>query len=141
MQKKNAIIIGASSEIGREVIKKLKEKFWNVYGTFNKHKKDLSDLLGPSNIFKIDLNQENSKERMQGILKKIWKKEQKIDAGIYIAGLWKPFFKFVDEDENKIKEMWNVNYFGAYWFFKFLTPYAIQTKKLKLCLNWLNSRH
>lgn len=132
MKKKTAIIIGASSDIGRKIIKKLKEKKWCVYGSYNIHKKRLKDVLDEDYMFKIDLNREDSKGKIEEVIKKVWKKEKQINAGIYIAGVWYLFYKFTEENEDKVREMWNINYFGAYQFFKTLTPYAIQTKDVSL---------
>ncbi len=126
--KKTAIIVGASADIGIKIVEKLKENCWNVYGTYNSHKKNLEKQLGKPHIFKIDLNSEDSKIELEEMIKEIWEREKRIDAGVYVAGLWKPFFRFIDEDENTIKEMWNVNYHSAYWFFRTLVPYMIQTK-------------
>lgn len=125
---KTAIIIGASSSIGEKVIEKLRGGNWNIYGTYDTHKEKLKKQLNNSHIFRINLNSENSRQKLEKIVKEIWKKEKRIDSGIYIAGLWTPFFRFIDEEENKVKEMWNVNYRGAYWFFRTLVPYMIQTK-------------
>lgn len=128
MERKTAIIVGASSEIGLKIAEKLKEREYNIYGTYNKHKENLVSLLGGSYMFKIDLNSENSRQELEDMVKEVWRNENKINAGIYVAGVWRPFCRFISEDEKKIKEMWDVNYFGAYWFFRALVPYVIQTK-------------
>lgn len=127
MGKRTAVIIGASSDIGKRVAERLK-KSWNVYGTYNKHRKDLEKLIGKSCCFRIDLSTENSRQKIKEMVKKIWQTDGRIDAGVYVACIWNPFFNFLNEDEDKTKEMWNVNYFGAYWFFRELVPYIIQTK-------------
>ncbi|OGJ20726.1 hypothetical protein A3K73_07235 [Candidatus Pacearchaeota archaeon RBG_13_36_9] len=126
--KKTAIIVGASADIGIKIVESLKKRDWNVYGTCNKNKEKLERQLDKSNIFKINLNSENSRRELEEMVIGIWRREKRVDAGVYVAGLWNPFFKFIDEDEDKIKEMWNVNYHGAYWFFRALVPCMIQIK-------------
>ncbi|HJX50393.1 MAG TPA: SDR family NAD(P)-dependent oxidoreductase, partial [Candidatus Nanoarchaeia archaeon] len=92
--KKTAIIVGASADIGIKIVESLKKRDWNVYGTCNKNKEKLERQLDKSNIFKINLNSENSRRELEEMVIGIWRREKRVDAGVYVAGLWNPFFKF-----------------------------------------------
>ena len=69
MKKKKILILGASSDIGVQLIKKLLQNNWIVYAHYNKSKKVLNNLKNQIKL--ININFLNSNVQIKKQIKKI----------------------------------------------------------------------
>jgi short-subunit dehydrogenase len=105
--KNKIIILGITSDIGKELAKMFYEDNYEVVGTYNSSKN--LGLLTKKNIklLKIDMNNINNKDIIK--LKKLsnnWK------IFISCVGTISPIGKFFDNKIEKIKENFNINFFS-----------------------------
>ena len=69
VSKKKILILGASSDIGIQVVKKFLKKNWHVIAHSNKNNKKLSKIKNESlSVFKLDLS---SPQKVENYIKKI----------------------------------------------------------------------
>ena len=79
---KKILIVGGSSNIGRELIKKLSKKNYEIFITFNKNKlrsKDKKEIIQ----FKLDIT---SNTQIKNLVKKIKKLKIFFDKIIFLQG-------------------------------------------------------
>lgn len=108
--KKNILIIGASSDIGCELVKVLDKKKFNLFATYNKNSK----FRKKKNFYKLDLNRDES---INEFLNKLRKKKIKLDNIVVLNG--KIFGKNLDQLEYiDIYQNFNDNIIGTIKFFK-----------------------
>ncbi len=94
MQAKNktALILSASSDIGIELVKSLKNEGYQIFGTYNNSIPDY-DLLPKENWLKLKISDYNSKEYLRWV-----ENIHKWDLFVSCIGSQKPVGKFVEVD-------------------------------------------
>lgn len=114
--KKVALITGATSDLGKEVVKKLSAKGYIVFATSR-------EKFTPENknvvAFLLDVR---NREKCEDVVKKIIKKRKRIDCLINIAGytISGPTLSFEEDD---LKELLDVNLFGPFRLIKIVYPF------------------
>ncbi len=78
--KKNILLIGGSSDIGKNVIKLIDKKKYKIYSIFNSNKKKLNNV----NSFQVDLS--NLKE-IDKLIQHLRKRKIKFDNVIFLQGV------------------------------------------------------
>ena len=78
--KKNILIVGGSSYIGRKLIKLIDKKKYNIYFTYNENKTHPKNV----NSFKIDLN---NLEEIEILIKNFKNRKVKFDNVIFLQGI------------------------------------------------------
>ena len=113
--KKIAVVTGANSEIGREVILRLSKADYIVYA-LSKQKVE----YGYQNIIALTLDITNS-DACEKLVSKISQKEKKVDVLVNIAGytISGPSLGFSESD---FRDIVNVNLFGVFRLIKNIYP-------------------
>lgn len=115
MIKKSVLIIGASSDIGKETAKLFAQNGYNIIGTYNKTNintlKESCEKLGAEFLsYKLDVT---SYENITKIFEEIAKKSLYIDSVIYLAGVSEKENLLCDYTKEQIEKIINTNLTGA----------------------------
>ncbi|MDD7511231.1 MAG: SDR family oxidoreductase [Peptostreptococcaceae bacterium] len=132
---KTIFITGGSSGIGRAVVYKFAEEGWKVAFTYNSNKKAAEEIAAETGAVSVFWNgaaegnpmktaYENAKTHL-GI--------SGFDALLAGAGI-NLFSLYGTEDEEKLRELWQVNYFGVREAVKAVLPHMISEKKGSIIL-------
>ena len=126
MNIKIAIITGANSVIGREIIKYFLENNWRVHATIRSKRKS-KDLITHHNLIYHEMDLEKPRS-INKIFAKITKKEGAVDllvnnAGFVLTGAFESY------SEKQIKREMDVNFFGALYTIKAILPLMKKQKQ------------
>ena len=125
VSKKKILILGASSDIGIQVVKKFLKKNWHVIAHSNKNNKKLTKIKNESlSVFKLDLS---SPQKVENYIKKNLFYFKKIDSFVSLTG----FLKLSNYENFKIKDFYlhlNINYLANQLFIRKLIKYMQQNK-------------
>ncbi len=115
--KNKIIILGITSDIGKEFAKMFYEEDYEIIGTYNSSKN--LGLLPKKNIklLKIDMDNIRTKDILK--LKKISKNWM---IFISCVGTISPIGKFFDNEIKKIKKSFNINFFSNFEILKKIIP-------------------
>lgn len=115
MRKKNVFITGCNSSLGKKLVKAFLKKNFNVIGTFNKNKKELTNI---SNFKSFKLNLEKN-EDFENVLKKLKKRKIIIDVLINNAAI--PYGSLTEMTRiNDLKKIFNINFFAQIKLIQYL---------------------
>ena len=126
---KKAIVVGLSSEVGLALAEKLIGSGIKVAGSYHTRKTLIEDLetryTGKVKGFKLDLEIDPEKNTKLFLKQALEFLNGEPDYGLYLAG--KLYLApFIEEDPKEIESLWRLNYWGAYYFFRFLTPLMVK---------------
>ncbi len=115
MIRKTALVVGATSGIGLEVVKKFVNNGYDVFATYNKG--DLCDLedifVGlDSKLYTCKVDVKNAQD-IKNLFKKIEKDVDFLDCVVYCPGISYDEKMLIDVDDEEIEEILNVNLKGA----------------------------
>ena len=108
--RKNILIIGGSSSIGKEVIKNLNLKKYNVYATYNLNK------IRNNNIKTFCINLQNLKD-IKKLINNFKKKKIKFDNVIFLQGIIHSL-NLKNYSEKKILDVFSINTLSIIFFTK-----------------------
>lgn len=112
MTRKNAIIIGGSSEIGLETAKKLAKAGYNLILTYNSTKIDTQKLGKDASVKTYHLNLlENG--GVESFFEQVSKEFDHLDVLIYVSGLAQKRALILDTQNAEIDNLFEVNIKGA----------------------------
>jgi len=113
LKRKNAIVTGAASGVGKELVKQLLEKGCKVAAIdINKDNlKKLEEELNNSNLKTYELDISNS-DKIFKFVDEYHKDYHDVDVLINNAGIIQPFCKVQDLDGKTIQRVMDVNFFG-----------------------------
>ncbi len=118
MIKKTALIVGASSGIGKEIVNEFAKSGYNVVATYNSG--DFVEIenickKNNSNLFNYNLNVKNADD-MANLFKFIEKEVDFLDCAVFCPGVSLDEKLLFDFDVNEINEIIDVNLKGAIFF-------------------------
>ncbi len=126
---KKAIVVGLSSEVGLALAEKLIGAGIKVAGSYHTRKTLIEDLETryPERVkgFKLNLETDPEKNLKPFLAQALEFLDGDPDYGLYLAG--KLYLApFIEEDFKEVETLWRLNYWGAYHFFRFLTPLMVK---------------
>ena len=133
LTKKNIVITGASSGIGKEITKILIKEFdCNVLGIARNEQKMLAlkeELVKNQENFSFKLFDVSVKENWEDFFKFVLKQKLQIDVLINCAGQLPSFDKFENCDLEVLENIMQVNFYSAVYSTKYLLPILKQSSK------------
>ncbi len=133
LKKKNVIITGSNKGIGKAALEDFAKFGANIFACVRKPNKDFEKLthnLEKKNKVKIEIVELDlsKKESISNCVKNIFKKQNNIDILINNAGmLFNSLFQMTSE--NKLNEIFNVNYFSQIFLTQIVSRGMIKNKK------------
>ena len=133
LKKKNVIITGSNKGIGKAALEDFARFGANIFACVREPNKDFERLtlnLEKKNKVKIETIELDlsKRESISNCVKNIFKKENKIDILINNAGmLFNSLFQMTSE--NKLNEIFNVNYFSQIFLTQIVSRGMIKNKK------------
>ena len=108
MQKKVALVTGASAGIGKSIVQQLLKDGWIVYGAARRVEKMADIQAAGAKILSLDVTSEDS---MQAAIKTLLDAERRIDALVNNAG-YGSYGAIEDVPLSEAKRQFEVNVFG-----------------------------
>ena len=136
IRKKNVIVTGAASGLGKELTKQLLNKGCNVAAVdINKSNLDLLvDELKSSKLktYVVDMGSEDSIKKFRIEYKKDY---SDVDIIINNAGIIQPFVKVEKLDDNTINKVMNINFFGPVNLIRYFMEDLIKDRSEQYIVN------
>ena len=135
LTKKNIIITGAASGLGKELTKQLIERGNNV-AALDINKDNLENLKNElnTNRLKTYIVDMGSNDSIKKFTEK-YRKEFDVDIIINNAGIIQPFYKVEEIDDNTINRVMNINFFGPVNLIRYLMHDLTKDRKKQYIVN------
>ncbi len=127
--KKTALIIGASSDIGKEITKKLSKDGFSLALTYNTNKIDESEFSG-SKIYKLD----TLKDDLSKFFEKVEKENQYVDTLVFCSGVAQKRALIFDVPDEEIDKIIQTNLIGAIKCIKYFTKNTLNKRPANIVL-------
>ncbi len=118
MIKKTVLVVGATSGIGKEIVKKFAKSGYDIFATFNNGNIEEIEKICKeynSNLFSFSLNVKDG-EIFESLFKKVEKEVDYLDCAVYCSGISFDEKLLIDVEREEIDNIIDVNLKGAIYF-------------------------
>ena len=129
MSKKNAFLLSLTSDIGFKVAQNLKQKGWNIYGTYRVFDRKLLDVTHKQNLIQIDFSRNLSSFKKIQLIKFL-KKTAKISLFSCFSGNQKPIGLLDRIDFREWYSSFNINLMVPINIFKISIPFLVKNSSI-----------
>ncbi len=127
--KKTALILGASSDIGKEIAKKLSKDGFSLALSYNTNKIEESEFSG-SKTYKLDV----LKDDLSKFFDKVEKENQYVDTFVYCCGVAQKRALLFDVPDEEIDKLIQTNLTGAIKCVKYFTKNTLNKRPANIVL-------
>ena len=127
--KKTALIIGASSDIGKEIAKKLSKDGFSLALTYNTNKIDENEFKD-SKIYKLDI----LKDDLSKFFEKVEKENQYVDTLVFCSGVAQKRALIFDVSDEEIDKLVQSNLTSAIKCVKYFTKNTLNKRPANIVL-------